>query len=90
MWMNISDFLMSPFVPRCVPAWGQEAGPQCPNVPLPAPEAADALPGEVSHPLSPNTLIFPEHVCLSPAPLVSRPLPALSGSSNLRYPLNIL
>lgn len=35
--------------PAPPPARGQQAGPQCPDVPLPAPEAADALPGEVSH-----------------------------------------
>lgn len=55
-----------PSAPRCDPARGQEAGPQCPDVPLPAQEAADALPGEVSHPPSPDTLIFLGHVCLSP------------------------
>lgn len=30
-------------------AWGQDAGSECPDVPLPAPKAADALHGEVSN-----------------------------------------
>lgn len=68
-----------PCAPCCAPAWGQEAGPQCPDVPLPAPEAADALPGEVSHPPSPDTLLFLLYISS---------LAALSASSSLCYPLN--
>lgn len=60
-----------PSTPCLLPAWGQEAGPQCPNVPLPAPEATDALPEKVSHPPCTDMFILPWHVYLYPVSLLS-------------------
>lgn len=45
--MNVEDHVMFLLPP---PARRQEVGPQRPDVPLPAPEAADALHGEVGAP----------------------------------------
>lgn len=85
-WLNIVTFSCPFCLPsRCATACGQEAGPQCPDVPLPAPEAADALPGEVSH--TPTRSY--SSLCLPPAPCPPS-LPALSAASNLFYLLNIL
>lgn len=85
-FLNVDEYwwlFHVPSAPCCAPARGQEAGPQCPDVPLPAPEAADALPGEVSHPPSPDTLVFLLYI----SPLSSS-LTALSASSSLCYPLS--
>lgn len=65
------NLLISPSTPCLLPAWGQEAGPQCPNVPLPAPEATDALPEKVSHPPCTDMFILPWHVYLYPVSLLS-------------------
>lgn len=82
--MLITVVMVHPFT-----AWWQEAGPQCPDVSLPAPEAADAVPGEVSH-LS-NSVTSSgfglDRVCVC-HPVLS--LPSYSHLFNLTNQMNIL